>query len=138
MAKFSIEWGVPEMKAMREELQAKYDAEALDGDERVLLKKLQKTVLLLAENPAHPGSCWRSMFHPPPARRTADWRERQRSRRAKTGAPGIGKGSTSNTGGISQRIFQSYPPGIPRFTTARPVDCQASRGSLRLLPGHVT
>ena len=55
MPKFSIEWGVPEMKAMREDLQKKYDADALDRDETLLLKKLQKTVLLLAENPAHPG-----------------------------------------------------------------------------------
>ena len=55
MAKFSIEWGVPEMWALRRELQAKFDADTLDADERLLFRKLQKAVLTLAENPRHPG-----------------------------------------------------------------------------------
>lgn len=55
MARFSIEWGVPEMWALRQDLQTKFEADSLDGDERRLFKKLQKCVLLLAENPGHPG-----------------------------------------------------------------------------------
>ena len=55
MATFAIEWGVPEMWALRRELQAKFDAGTPDGDERLLFRKLQKTVLILAENPKHPG-----------------------------------------------------------------------------------
>ena len=40
--------GVPEMEALWEDLVAKEAAENLDGDERQLLKKLQKTLALLA------------------------------------------------------------------------------------------
>lgn len=52
---FSIEWGAPEMAALWMGLLAKFEAKTLDGDETRLLKKLRKTVLLLAPNPAHPG-----------------------------------------------------------------------------------
>ena len=55
MARFSIEWGVPEMWALRQDLQTKFEADSLDGDERRLFKTLQKCVLLLAANPGHPG-----------------------------------------------------------------------------------
>ncbi len=55
MAPFSIEWGVPEMWALRQDLQTKFEAGTLDGDERRLFKKLQKNVLQLAQNPGHPG-----------------------------------------------------------------------------------
>ena len=47
--------GVPEMEALWKDLVAKEEAENLDGDERQLLKKLQKTFPLLAANPRHPG-----------------------------------------------------------------------------------
>jgi hypothetical protein len=52
---FSIEWGVPEMWALRRDLQTKFDANTIGGDERLLFRKLQKCVLHLAENPKHPG-----------------------------------------------------------------------------------
>lgn len=55
MAGFAIEMGVPEMEALWKDLVAKEEAENLDGDERQLLKKLQKTFPLLAANPRHPG-----------------------------------------------------------------------------------
>ena len=55
MAGFSIEMGVPEMDALWEDLVAKEAADNLDGEERQLLKKLQKTLALLAANPRHPG-----------------------------------------------------------------------------------
>ncbi|HEV7406637.1 MAG TPA: hypothetical protein VGO11_27045 [Chthoniobacteraceae bacterium] len=52
---FSIEMGVPEMDDLWTRLLEKSAAGTLDGDETLLLKKLRKTVLLLAENPMHPG-----------------------------------------------------------------------------------
>lgn len=55
MAKFAIEWGIPEMEGLWADLSGKADANTLDGDERRLFKKLVKTVTFLAENPGHPG-----------------------------------------------------------------------------------
>ena len=55
MGGFSIKWGIPEMESLWNDLLAKYSAGNLDGDERRLLKKLRKTVPLLAANPKHPG-----------------------------------------------------------------------------------
>ena len=55
MAKFAIEWGVPEMEELWADLSGKADADALDGDELRLFKKLVKTVSFIAENPGHPG-----------------------------------------------------------------------------------
>ena len=55
MAKFSIEWGVPEMEKLWKDLTGKADAGTLDGDELKLFKKLVKTAGFLAANPAHPG-----------------------------------------------------------------------------------
>ena len=52
---FAIEMGVPEMDEVWTSLLGKFDAGKLDEDEKRLLKKLRKTVLLLAENPGHPG-----------------------------------------------------------------------------------
>src|SRR5258708_2840030 len=43
------------MWELRQDLQTKFDQNTLDGDERRLFKKLQECVLLLAENPGHPG-----------------------------------------------------------------------------------
>jgi hypothetical protein len=43
------------MLALRRDLQARFEAGTLDGDDRLLFRKLQKTVLLLAANPRHPG-----------------------------------------------------------------------------------
>lgn len=55
MAGFSIEMGVPEMEALWAGLMARESKGTLAGDERQLLKKLQKTLPLLAANPRHPG-----------------------------------------------------------------------------------
>ena len=55
MAKFAIEWGVPEMEELWADLSGKADADTLDGDELRLFKKLVKTVSFIAENPGHPG-----------------------------------------------------------------------------------
>lgn len=55
MAKFKIEWGLPEMDALWVELTGKADADTLDGDELKLFGKLVKTALFLEENPRHPG-----------------------------------------------------------------------------------
>ncbi len=52
---FSIEMGLPEMDRLWRGLLGKFEAGTLDGDETRLLKKLRKTVLLLAENPGHPS-----------------------------------------------------------------------------------
>src|SRR5690349_7742328 len=52
---FSIEWGLPEMADLWADLLEKFGTGTLDGDEKQLLKKLRKTVLLLAANPGHPG-----------------------------------------------------------------------------------
>ena len=52
---FSIEMGVPEMEARWTNLLEKFEAGTLGDDETRLLKKLRKTVLLLADNPGHPG-----------------------------------------------------------------------------------
>ena len=46
---------MPEMDALWSGLLKKFEAGTLDGEETRLLKKLRKTLLLLAENPAHPG-----------------------------------------------------------------------------------
>ena len=43
------------MRALRQALQAKFEDGTLDGQDRLLFRKLQKTVLLLAANPRHPG-----------------------------------------------------------------------------------
>ena len=55
MAKFAIEWGLPELAELWADLSAKADADTLDGGERRLFKKLVKAATLLAENPSHPG-----------------------------------------------------------------------------------
>ena len=55
MAKFAIEWGLPEMEELWAGLSGKADAGTPDGDELRLFKKLVKTVTYLAENPGHPG-----------------------------------------------------------------------------------
>ena len=55
MAKFTIEWGFPEMAALWADLSGKADADTLDGDELRLFKKIVKTATLLENNPAHPG-----------------------------------------------------------------------------------
>jgi len=55
MAKFAIEWGVPEMEEIWKDLTGKADNGTLAGDELRLFKKLVKTATLLAENPTHPG-----------------------------------------------------------------------------------
>jgi len=55
MAGFSIDMGVPEMDALWTGLLAKQAAGNLGGGELRLLKKLQKTLPLLAANPRHPG-----------------------------------------------------------------------------------
>lgn len=55
MAGFSIDMGVPEMDALWTDLLAKQAAGNLNGGELRLLKKLQKTLPLLAANPRHPG-----------------------------------------------------------------------------------
>jgi hypothetical protein len=54
-AAFVIDMGVPEMDALWKDLLAKYSAGTLSGDDRQLLKKLQKTLHLLAANPRRPG-----------------------------------------------------------------------------------
>lgn len=43
------------MWALRQDLQTKFEADSLDGEERRLFRKLQKCVLLLADNPKHRG-----------------------------------------------------------------------------------
>jgi hypothetical protein len=55
MARFAIEWGIPEMEAVWNELSGRADRGALAGDELRLFKRLVKAATLLAENPAHPG-----------------------------------------------------------------------------------
>jgi hypothetical protein len=55
MAKFAIEWGVPEMETLWNDLTTKADKRTLARDELKLFKKLVKTAALLSENPAHPG-----------------------------------------------------------------------------------
>jgi hypothetical protein len=55
MAKFTVEMGLPEMERLWNDLLSKAENATLAGDERLLLKKLRKTILFLAENPAHPG-----------------------------------------------------------------------------------
>ena len=55
MAKFAIEWDLPEMEELWAGLSGKADAGTPDGDELRLFKKLVKTVTYLAENPGHPG-----------------------------------------------------------------------------------
>ena len=52
---FSIEMGIPETAELWESLIAKFEEGTLDGEETRFLKKLQKGVLLLAQNPSHPG-----------------------------------------------------------------------------------
>ena len=46
MAKFAIEWGVPEMDELWTGLSGKADTDTLDGDELRLFKKLVKTMTL--------------------------------------------------------------------------------------------
>ena len=55
MARFKIEWGIPEMEMLWKDLTAKADRGGLDGGDLKLFKKLVETIGLLAENPAHPG-----------------------------------------------------------------------------------
>ena len=55
MAKFAIQWGVPEMADLWKDLSGKADSDKLSGGELELFKKLVKTATFLAENPAHPG-----------------------------------------------------------------------------------
>lgn len=55
MAKFAIEFGVPEMLALWEDLSSKAENEELDGEEKALWKKFFKAINFLAENPQHPG-----------------------------------------------------------------------------------
>lgn len=55
MAKFSIEWGLPEMAKLWGDLGRKADSGTLGGDELRLFKKIVKTATLLSENPGHPG-----------------------------------------------------------------------------------
>jgi len=55
MAKFTVEMGLPEMESLWNELLSKFENGTLAGDERLLLKKLRKAILFLAENPTHPG-----------------------------------------------------------------------------------
>ena len=43
------------MLELRQDLQSKLEKDALDRDERRLFRKLQKCVLLLADNPKHSG-----------------------------------------------------------------------------------
>jgi len=55
MARFTVEMGVPEMESLWEDLLKKFAGGTLDREETLLLKKLRKAILLLAENPGHPG-----------------------------------------------------------------------------------
>jgi hypothetical protein len=55
MARFTVEMGLPEMDGFWNDLLSKFKNGTLDAEERQLLKKLRKTILFLAENPAHPG-----------------------------------------------------------------------------------
>ena len=55
MAKFAIEWGLPEMADMWAALSGKADAGTLAGDDLRFFKKLVKTATLLSQNPAHPS-----------------------------------------------------------------------------------
>ena len=55
MARFTVEMGVPEMESLWEDLLRKFAGGTLDRDGALLLKKLRKAILLLAENPGHPG-----------------------------------------------------------------------------------
>src|SRR5688572_6484769 len=52
---FSIEMGLPEMDNLWKDLMKKAEGDSLEKDERQLLKKLQHTIALLAQNPRHPG-----------------------------------------------------------------------------------
>lgn len=55
MAKFSLDWGVPEMAALWDDLYSKYKLGTLKGEEKKLTKKLIKAVELLSVDPRYPG-----------------------------------------------------------------------------------
>ena len=54
---FKIRMGVPEMEALWKDLTNKADRDALHGADKVLFKKLVKTLGLLRSNPRHPSLC---------------------------------------------------------------------------------
>lgn len=54
---FIIRMGIPEMKQLWDDLCKKNSDNSASKDEQQLYKKLGKTLLLLANNPRHPGLC---------------------------------------------------------------------------------
>ena len=52
---FAIHLGIPEMKALWDDLKSKHDAGTASKDEEKLYKQMGKAMRLLADNPRHPG-----------------------------------------------------------------------------------
>ena len=52
---FTIRMGVPEMEAFWSNLESKIEAQTASGDEVRLYRKIGKALLLLANDPRHPG-----------------------------------------------------------------------------------
>ena len=52
---FTISMGIPEMEAFWTNLESKVEAQTASGDEVRLYRKIGKALLLLANDPRHPG-----------------------------------------------------------------------------------
>ena len=52
---FTIRMGIPEMEAFWTNLESKIEAQTASGDEVRLYRKIGKALLLLADDPRHPG-----------------------------------------------------------------------------------
>ena len=52
---FTIRMGIPEMEAFWSNLESKVEAQTASGDEVRLYRKIGKALLLLANDPRHPG-----------------------------------------------------------------------------------
>ena len=52
---FSVHLGIPEMKALWDDLKTKHQARTSSKDEEKMYKLIGKAMRLIAENPRHPG-----------------------------------------------------------------------------------